>query len=419
VAKVNFQDLLLNQGEKGLIGVGAIGLGGLLVWSVASAFGGPDSPTTVAGNMDKQAQRITNAVQSNTPGEIAPLPPWVIKDESFVALDARQHALLSPSFEPTTEPSKLRDQPIVLTPVPGSLGGGVRFDLVRAPMPAYDVRNDNGKITVGVLTSLKINANDNKTLSGFRNNLKQKAGSNNQPRPGMPAGGPGGAMGGMGPGGRGGAMGGGAMGGGAMGGGAMGGGGMGGQGGMGPGGMGGMGPGGRGGMGGMMGGMNAGDSRTETFVKYLTMEQFDKEANAVPAITVYPLRMLSVQMAFPLKQQFEEIRKALKLQSLSEAVAASGYNDPDGLFQGIEVERREQLPDGQFHRMGLLRSRTFLSHDDLQPQTRRRRGRRLCRVLHVPGLQEPPRRAESAPRGRPRQLRKRSRSTASPIRSRN
>jgi hypothetical protein len=348
VAKINFKELLLAKGEKGLLILGAVGLGGLLVWSLATAFGGPDSPSVTAKNLESEAQRILSRVNSDAESPVDPLPDWVTKQSGFVSVDGSKFTM-PPPFEPTLEPSKLRDLPPVLTPLPRDFGGGVQLNLIRAPMPAYDVRLENGKVTIGVLSQVKVAANDRQTIKDFRQGVR-RAGNVQNLRQQPPQGGPGGAMGG--PGGRG--MGVPAGPGGGMAG--PGGPGMGGPGGPGMGGPGGPGmggPGGRsGGMGGLSslgsgpGGYNPNEGRTETFVKYVTPETFDKDPSLVPAVTVYPLRMISVQMAFPLKQQFEEIRKALKLQTLAEAVEASGYNRPEGLFLGLEVERREILPDG-------------------------------------------------------------------------
>ncbi|MFO0938568.1 MAG: hypothetical protein U0798_18850 [Gemmataceae bacterium] len=336
MAKFNMKELLLTKGEKVLLGVGAVGLGGLLIWSIAAAVGGPDSPSTTVANMDSQAKRIASAVNNDSETTFEPLPAWVTKNEVFAQVNSQQYPQLTPPFEPTTEPSKLRDQPLVLTPVPRELGGGVQMTLIRSPMPCYDIQVRDGKVWVGVLASQKVSSNDNSALKQFRTGAKK---ASQTTRPQQPDGGMAGNQGGGGKGGGGGAAG---MGG-------MGGPGMGGQGGFPPGmGGGGMG-GGKGGMGGMggAGGYNPNESRTETFVKYVTSEQLDKDPSLVPAVSVYPLRMVSVQMAFPLRQQFEEIRKALKLQSLNEAIALSGYSDAQGLFKGIEVERRVITPDGQ------------------------------------------------------------------------
>jgi hypothetical protein len=334
VAKVNFKELLLAKGEKGLLILGAVGLGGLLIWSVMTAFGGPDSPSVTAQKLQSEAQRIQSGVNSTAEGQVDDLPEWVKKQSGFVMVDGRNYQM-APPFEPTLEPSKLRDLPPVLTPLPRDIGGGVQYNLIRAPMPAYDVKIENGKVLIGVLSQVKINPNDKQVISKFRRGIKDRAGNaanlrQQPPQGGNPGGGGRGGAGMGAPGGPGmGAPGGPGMGGGGRGGGMMG--GMGGRG---------------GGMSGGMGGYNANENRTETFVKYVTPEEFDKNPSYVPAVTVYPLRMVSVQMAFPLKQQFEEIRKALKLQSLSEAIELSGYNKPEGLFLGIEVERREIMPDG-------------------------------------------------------------------------
>ena len=58
MAKINFKELLLAKGEKVLLILGAVGLGGLLVWSIAVAFGGPDSPSVTANKLESVLLRI-------------------------------------------------------------------------------------------------------------------------------------------------------------------------------------------------------------------------------------------------------------------------------------------------------------------------------------------------------------------------
>jgi hypothetical protein len=326
MAKVDFKKLLLENGEKGLMILGGVGLGGLLLWSVATALGGPDSPSTVTKKLDDQANRVNSAIARTEGGEVEPLPEWVKKPANFQIVDATQYPLRTPVYEPVNEPSKLRDLPPVLTPVPPARGGGVQVGLVRAPMPAYDVIERDGKVLIGVIKKVSIGANDKKVINDLRNNRPNRPApranpGGQQPPPGQPGGFPGGGLPGGLPGGGPAAGGGGGL--------DIG------------------GPGGRPG-GGMGGGFNANEMRTEQVVSYVTEDEFAKNPNLIPAITVHPLRMVSMQMAFPLKDQFEEIRKSLKLQTVSQAIEESGYFNGN-LFLGLEVERQELGPDGKFY----------------------------------------------------------------------
>ena len=74
MAKFNFKELLLTKGEKGLMVVGAVGLGGLLVWGVAAAFGGPSSPSENISKMDNDSKRIAKAISDTSNTDIPPLP---------------------------------------------------------------------------------------------------------------------------------------------------------------------------------------------------------------------------------------------------------------------------------------------------------------------------------------------------------
>src|SRR5688572_23441021 len=62
---------------------------------------------------------------------------------------------------------------------------------------------------------------------------------------------------------------------------------------------------------GMMGGYTGGQ-RADASVEYLTPEEVSKK-NLPLAQTVYPLRALMIQAAFPLKEQIKEMRKALRM----------------------------------------------------------------------------------------------------------
>jgi hypothetical protein len=64
-------------------------------------------------------------------------------------------------------------------------------------------------------------------------------------------------------------------------------------------------------------------------VVYKTYEEAAK-LNLPPALTLKPVRMAVVQLSFPLKEQLEEIKRALRLRNLTEAINESG---PAGLMQ--------------------------------------------------------------------------------------
>jgi hypothetical protein len=113
--------------------------------------------------------------------------------------------------------------------------------------------------------------------------------------------------------------------------------------------------GGRGGERGGAGMQQANDgSRTEKTVYYVPLNKLDEELakqNVVPALSVYPVRMMMVQASFPLKEQLELIRRALRLKTLAEAEAET--RPPTGgqgpTFTGFEVERRIVAPNGQVY----------------------------------------------------------------------
>ena len=77
-----------------------------------------------------------------------------------------------------------------------------------------------------------------------------------------------------------------------------------------------------GGMGGSMPGLplggGTGGNRSESQVSYMSIEEATK-LNLPPAVAVYPIRLAIIQMSFPLKDQLEEIKQALRLRNLWEA----------------------------------------------------------------------------------------------------
>lgn len=318
MAKANFKDILLQKGEKIAIGFGAVLLGLFAVLGVM-ALAGADSPEGTAKDFSNQASRIQSQVAAQG-GPAEPLPEAYTKPFKIVELKSGEFALAGSPFEPVAMPDLLHDNPRVLNIV------DAHFSILRAPMRAIDIQYiDEKTVQVGYLKDgIKKNTNTKKINDEIRKFLKdqERAGKGMQNRPKGPyppprgPAGPGGAPGGPGtppgggfPGGRGGP------------------GGPGGPG-MPPGGFGG--PGGPGmppgsgspdggdmsGFGGGMMGSGFGGYgnalRDDRTIAYATPEEIQQK-NLPLAETVYPLRAAVVHMAFPLKQQIDEVRKALRI----------------------------------------------------------------------------------------------------------
>jgi len=110
-----------------------------------------------------------------------------------------------------------------------------------------------------------------------------------------------------------------------------------------------------GGMGGMMTGMmnpyggNDGydfsGQRVEKAIEYIPISQLDAalKKQKVPAMTVVPVRLVTIHAEIPLKKQVDEIRRALRLSSAAEAAQWGPYYD------GYEVRRKVSTigPDGK------------------------------------------------------------------------
>jgi hypothetical protein len=224
-------------------------------------------------------------------------------------------------FETVDTPSDKRDNPAVLGIT------DAQVDLVRAPVKAYEVRvTAEGKIEIGLLKNVKLSKADVDAIRGAIQNPSERrigrSGGYGQPpvapppavppapAPPIPAA-PAAPGGGRGRGGEG-----------------------------------------RGQM------PNAGPTddgrRTEKLIIYVPLEDLDKELqkqpDATPALSVYPVRMIVVQAAFPLKEQLEVIRRALRLKTIAEAEQESRPTSGSGqgpTFTGFEVERRIIAPNGQ------------------------------------------------------------------------
>jgi hypothetical protein len=85
--------------------------------------------------------------------------------------------------------------------------------------------------------------------------------------------------------------------------------------------------------------------RTETQVKYVSLDNLDKEVaeGKSPAMTVAPLRVVIVHAAVPLKAQLEEMKKALRLPTVAHAAVWGGTGP---VYDGYDVQRRVILPNG-------------------------------------------------------------------------
>ena len=301
-SKAGFQDLLLKKGEKFAL-LGALALFGLfLVWGVVGAAG--------AGNPDKMSKELdqkTSGVQAkinNPDGKPEALPANYLPSEKkndFSLLAARDFQHLGTPFEPINFPSTRREQPRVLSPVESQI------NYYAASYKAYDrkfviVNGEVESASFGLLMNSPIKDVDKQGLLKFYSDSKSKPGRKpaprvQPPRPLPPGGSPGGPMGPPGPGGSPGGA----------------------AGPPGPGGF--PAPGGMSGLGGypgLSGGGGANGTRTETTVVYKSIEEAGK-SNLQPAVAVYPIRMAVIQMSFPLKEQLEEIKQALRLRSIFEA----------------------------------------------------------------------------------------------------
>ncbi|MFO0851928.1 MAG: hypothetical protein U0871_25685 [Gemmataceae bacterium] len=327
------QELLLRKGDKIALGVGG-GLAAIFLVLGLVAVVGADSPSSTVKQFEDQAKRVRNGV--NAPGgDAPPLPDWVGKVQDFKKIPPAEFAFSGRPFEPTTQPDMLAENPKVM-PITTA-----QTNVLRVPMLALDVRDsaDGSTRMIGVLAQKATTTKNNQELQksqveALRKLLDPKykpaekksnrVSPTPQPQPGAGGGFPGG-MGGPGggvmPGGRGGMGGPGGM--------------MGGPGGM-MGGGGGMMP---GGMGGMMGAER--DDRT---VVYKSPAEVAKSGDQM-AMSVYPLRAVMVNATFPLRDQMEEIQRALRIKPIRDRSGKNTLeNVPNPEFDGFDVERRVAAP---------------------------------------------------------------------------
>jgi hypothetical protein len=317
MAKMNFKQLFLEKGEKLLL-FGAIGIAGLLLaWGIIAMMGGID-PIASAKDMTGKATALDRKSNDTTipEGQKDLKPP----SKDFEPAVAEMFRVRQEQYEPTVWPSQRWDLPVALAPIDSQIdyvvGSAKKFARSDFEFDENDELKDYRMLVLSKSVDVKADVNALKDWYKKQKDqrLRRSRSTRSTPAPGggFP-GGPGGFPGG--PGGFGGP----GEGGPGMGGVPGRGGGM-----QGPGGFGGPGEGGMGGFGGMM----AGGKTSEDVVEWVKFSRALEEGKSpVPAYMVYPVRMAVVQLSFPLKDQLEEIRKALRLRSLAHAVYESGPNN--------------------------------------------------------------------------------------------
>jgi hypothetical protein len=338
-AKVDFKQLLLAKGEYAAMGLSAFFLLVLLLWGITKWSSAKD-PSQITKDLQAKAKAVHNKITNgeiNAEDEKVIQPPeWVAKPLNFKVATEADFKITGPQFDPIAKPDTKKENPRVL-PI-----GFYQVNLTRVPMNGFDIIVDRAgeNPMIAVISDKQISKLDKDAVKKLGDSLRkkgrrlgdlQRTNQNNGPA-GFGPGGPGGPPG-FGPGGPGGPPG-------------FGPGGPGGPPGFGPGGPGG--PPGRPrpfGPGGMGQGYESNAQRIEKSVEYVPLADLDKamEKGKAPAMTVIPLRMVTIHAEVPYKKQVEEIKRALRLATNDEAMAVGP------IYEGYEVQRKvsKVLPDGQ------------------------------------------------------------------------
>jgi hypothetical protein len=343
MAKMNFKTLLLEKGEK--LGIyAAAGLMVLLiVFAAYSAMDAKSPDDTVKGFKDS-VQNIDTAIKNPNP-QLPDVPDWAKGQYTVDLVDGRAHPTPYPLFDPIAQPDNKRQNPRVLPVVE------FQTDFFAPKVLAIDITDDG---RVGVLEFRSNRNQQAPNLDQWRQQFQGKQLKNipkGKSPPPQPTGGPGFAppgaamppSGGFGPppgagfgppgGGSGYPGGSGSMPPGA----AMGD----GEGRMfPPGGMPGMG--GYGGYGGYGAQFDTNAQRGE--VRYVSLDDEQAFKGKSLALSIFPRRMVVIEAAFPYKEQLDEIRRALRLNSIADVFQTDGATP---LFKGIDLERRMILPNGK------------------------------------------------------------------------
>lgn len=334
--KFDVKDFLLRRGEVLAMGIAGLCLVVLLGWGATK--------WTSAMDPAKESQQLTqkvNSIKTNIDktdadlSEVPKMPDWLVKVQPPVRAKSSEFTTSGYLFDVTAAPNTKRENPSILGI------GEYQVDLVRGAMLGYDIiLDEKGEPQIAVLTTKTESKIDDEKMRKAIDALKKKVndGKNNrtnlpqQPRnPNQPMG-PGGAPPGPGgppP--------------------------MGGGGGPPP-----M-PGAGGSPHGLAGGgeYNQDGQRNEKAITYIPLKELDtaisKNKN-LPAVTVIPLRLVTVHAVVPYKKQLEEIKRALRLENppptakkedIERADAAARQWGP--WYDGFEVQRRvtRVAPDGR------------------------------------------------------------------------
>ncbi len=316
----DFKGFLLEKGERvGLYAAGAIAFL-MIVVSLFWPGNGLLSPSPrkkademVATAGQKKQQIVTAKPGDAEADELRKVPPELQKQAGNVAEDPDLFRFAGELFVPRDIPSNKRQNPNILGPVEFTA------QVVPAEISSYMILNERDGVRIGIVE------NSNRKLSASRNPFDRMSGMFG---PGPGRGGPGGMAppGGMQP----------------------------------PGGM----PGGfderRRGFGGMMppgagaagGGSPFGEDRKNSQIVYVRKEELAGKPNAVFGRELLPVLMAKVVGAFPLKQQIEEFKGALRAESAYNVVFQETVSEKDKVrkafdFLGFKVQRRTYGPDGK------------------------------------------------------------------------
>jgi hypothetical protein len=330
MAKFDVKGLLVQKGERIALGIGAA-VAVLLVVLGGLAAANSENSSAKAELINKQAAQIDTALANGSGGSNdtpAPLPPGLERGlVAYNPLDPLAFNTPANWFDPTAATHVKRANPKVLGVVDW------QADLVRGAAEGVEMIVNESGVLIGIIkTTQKSTENDVNAIKNLAKGAVRRAQVLQQLRQlmaqqggmGMGPGAPGGGEGMPGPSGPG------AAGAGRPG------------GGMGMGmGMGPRGPGGPGGLG------NLNEQRGSDIdqIFYVATDAPElTSGNARLAYTQMPTRMVIVNASFPIKQQLEEMQRALRLGSLSELVADPNFRLQ---FTGFNVQRRKRALDGK------------------------------------------------------------------------
>lgn len=316
-AKFDAKGMLLKNGEKIAMGVSGFILAVLLVYG-ATKWTSAKDPNETANKLKQQSESVHRAIRDGQPSQAdrdqLTLPDWLTKPHSWKAPRVPEFTQTGQLFDPTAQPNTKRENPVVQGI------GAYQVDLTRSAMIGHDiVIGRDGEPEIAVLIEKKDSKYDADKVKDAVTTLKEAGKKGWQIKHKLTPKNP--PPGGMGPGGMG-------------------------PPGMGPGGMGPPGKGLVGGFGGgeggegphgLMGGpFDSGAQRVEKAVKYIPLADLDKAVKDgyFPALTVIPLRLVTVHAVVPYKKQLEEMKRALRLQTEAEAKLWGPWYD------GYEVQRR-------------------------------------------------------------------------------